>query len=195
MSGSLLHGLLSADFIHMACQWQQPPAGLQEVVISPNALVPLSTGGGLLCLPAWCLVPVPCLKHHTIKKRLFSSVTPGEAQKFFFLPTVGLCEWMAFWHFEAYSISTEKKYHSRISSEALFSDAECTNVSVFTSSSAFSIDCFYSSHCISKSGSCSCSGFSPLCHLASVHALCHWQPGLMSPPSMYYSVAISLHAA
>lgn len=34
------------DFIRMACQRQQPPADLQEVVISPSALVPLSAGGG-----------------------------------------------------------------------------------------------------------------------------------------------------
>ena len=50
----LFYGLFSADFIRMACQWQQPPADLQEVVISPSALVPLSAGGGSA---AWCLVP------------------------------------------------------------------------------------------------------------------------------------------
>lgn len=50
---SLLYGFFSADFIRMACQWQQPPADLQEVVISPGALVPLGSGGGSA---AWCLV-------------------------------------------------------------------------------------------------------------------------------------------
>lgn len=50
---SSLLAFFSVDFIRMACQWQQPPAVLQEVVISPSALVPLSTGGGSA---AWCLV-------------------------------------------------------------------------------------------------------------------------------------------
>lgn len=58
-----------ADFICMACQGQQPPADLQEVLISPSALAPLSAGGGSA---AWCLFPF-------WKEKSISSVTPEKA--------------------------------------------------------------------------------------------------------------------
>lgn len=63
-----------ARFIRMVCQRQRTPADLQEVAVSPGAPVPLSAGGGRAA------PPLDVFSHSVRKRRVFSSVTPEDAQ-------------------------------------------------------------------------------------------------------------------
>ena len=140
-----------------------PPADLQEAVISPRALVPTQRRRG---------APPLHVFSHSIKRVVFSSVTPGKLSN---VATGCHCDRMEL----TASAQSEK-----------WTVSSCLHI---LSSSALPVDCLYASRFVSQWGCGSCLSPSLPCHLASVHALCHQKSDLM--PCMYYSAAICWHAA